>query len=96
MEMLMRRESRCAATQFFSTVCFTMTYPSTDTDAMTGLQFDTIQCPYCGETIEVAIDCSVEHQQYVEDCSVCCRPITITATADENGITGIDARSMDD
>lgn len=64
--------------------------------AMTGLLFDTIQCPYCGESIDIAIDCSVEHQQYIEDCSVCCRPITITATASENGIDEISVRSDDE
>ena len=37
-----------------------------------------VQCPYCGEEIEVVVDGSVDHQQYVEDCSVCCRPIVLT------------------
>jgi hypothetical protein len=39
-----------------------------------------ISCPYCGEAIEVVIDMSVESQEYVEDCSVCCRPITLIAS----------------
>jgi hypothetical protein len=34
-------------------------------------------CPYCGERISVLIDNSEESQQYIEDCEVCCRPITI-------------------
>lgn len=34
-----------------------------------------VQCPYCGETIEVLIDGSVAEQEYIEDCQVCCRPI---------------------
>lgn len=34
-----------------------------------------ISCPYCGETITVLIDNSVPHQEYIEDCQVCCRPI---------------------
>lgn len=38
-----------------------------------------IQCPYCGEPLEIIIDGSVEHQQYIEDCWVCCRPINIEA-----------------
>ena len=33
-------------------------------------------CPYCGEVIDVLIDCSVQHQNYIEDCPVCCQPIT--------------------
>lgn len=42
-------------------------------------------CPYCGELIELAIDCSIPEQQYIEDCQVCCRPIQILASIDEFG-----------
>jgi hypothetical protein len=47
------------------------------------LKDESISCPYCGETIEVLIDCSVNQQRYIEDCQVCCRPITISV--DFNG-----------
>lgn len=51
------------------------------------LPVESIQCPYCGESIEIVIDDSVEHQQYVEDCWVCCRPIDIEVFVDaESGI----------
>ena len=69
---------------------------SPDLNIMTEIQFDAIQCPYCGEIIDIAIDCSVGHQQYIEDCSVCCRPITITATTTESGIDQVSARSEDE
>ncbi|MEM7562412.1 MAG: CPXCG motif-containing cysteine-rich protein [Pseudomonadota bacterium] len=36
-----------------------------------------IDCPYCGESIDIIIDTSIEEQDYVEDCQVCCRPITM-------------------
>ena len=36
-----------------------------------------VQCPYCGEDIELVIDASLADQEYIEDCSVCCRPITL-------------------
>ncbi|MFB3076078.1 MAG: CPXCG motif-containing cysteine-rich protein, partial [Candidatus Methylomirabilales bacterium] len=26
------------------------------------------RCPYCGERIEVVVDCSIGFQKYVEDC----------------------------
>ena len=42
-------------------------------------------CPYCREQITLVVDCSIAHQVYIEDCEVCCRPISIQATADENG-----------
>lgn len=31
-------------------------------------EFTDISCPYCGETIEVAVDVSGGSQTYIEDC----------------------------
>ena len=45
-----------------------------------------VQCPYCGETIEILIDCSTDRQTYIEDCQVCCRPIDMDVVIDESGI----------
>jgi len=42
-----------------------------------------ISCPYCGESISILIDCSVEQQEYIEDCQVCCRPITLKIESNE-------------
>lgn len=55
-----------------------------------------LQCPYCWETIEVVVDCSVAEQEYTEDCSVCCRPIVITVYADGGELQTVEARSEDD
>jgi cysteine-rich CPXCG protein len=34
-----------------------------------------LPCPFCGEPGTIAIDeGGGEHQTYVEDCAVCCRP----------------------
>lgn len=34
-----------------------------------------MQCPFCGQTDELAIDLGGgESQTYTEDCAVCCRP----------------------
>lgn len=35
-------------------------------------------CPYCGEPIELVVDCSVDDQTYIEDCSVCCHPMVVS------------------
>lgn len=45
-----------------------------------------IHCPYCGERIEILIDGSIASQDYIEDCSVCCRPINITVAIEEDEI----------
>ena len=55
-----------------------------------------IQCPYCWETIEILIDSSVDDQEYVEDCSVCCRPMMISVQLSEGEVISIHGRSEDD
>ena len=45
-----------------------------------------IYCPYCGERIEIVVDLSIDYQEYVEDCSVCCRPITLTLQISADGV----------
>lgn len=40
-----------------------------------------VSCPYCGETITLFLDLSIEEQSYIEDCSVCCQPMTVSYTA---------------
>jgi hypothetical protein len=54
------------------------------------IQFETITCPYCGEPIEITLDLSVESQQQVEDCSVCCRPIVVSYSAVDGELASLD------
>lgn len=56
------------------------------------LQENTISCPYCGELITILVDGSVEEQQYIEDCQVCCRPIDIRVSISANGSCLVEAR----
>ncbi|MBM7130115.1 CPXCG motif-containing cysteine-rich protein [Dyella mobilis] len=44
-----------------------------------------VLCPYCGERIEIVIDASAGDQQYIEDCQVCCCPISVEVRIDEDG-----------
>lgn len=53
-------------------------------------------CPYCGESIELLIDCSIPEQEYIEDCQVCCRPIQIWATVDESGWPSLTLKAEDE
>ena len=62
---------------------------------MDGTSLETIDCPYCGERFEIVVDCSIEQQDYVEDCFVCCRPINLSVFVDDDGIR-IDARAEND
>ncbi len=51
------------------------------------MYLDTVKerCPHCGEVIELVVDCSVENQDYIEDCQVCCRPIGVIVLLGEDG-----------
>ncbi|MBA3406376.1 MAG: CPXCG motif-containing cysteine-rich protein [Gemmatimonadaceae bacterium] len=36
-------------------------------------------CPYCSESVTIMVDAGGgAHQQYVEDCEVCCNPWQVT------------------
>ncbi len=52
---------------------------------MDELETRDIDCPYCGEIIEVYIDTSELPQKYIEDCQVCCRPINFDVSEDYEG-----------
>lgn len=54
------------------------------------IQDETITCPYCWESIEITLDLSVDEQEQVEDCSVCCRPIVIRYRAQDGELTALD------
>jgi hypothetical protein len=54
-------------------------------------------CPYCGELIALWIDESAgRSQHYVEDCAVCCRPIEVHASTDEDGEPYLSLQRDDD
>jgi hypothetical protein len=57
---------------------------------------ESVRCPYCGESIEIFIDNSVDHQQYIEDCSVCCRPIEFEITIDAESEINVVCRTDND
>jgi len=53
-----------------------------------------VQCPYCGETVEVDIEVLEEAQSFIEDCSVCCRPMQLeVSTNSEDEVEVIASRS---
>ncbi|PXX31750.1 CPXCG motif-containing cysteine-rich protein [Arenibacter sp. ARW7G5Y1] len=49
------------------------------------------QCPYCWEGISMLLDPSVSRQTYVEDCEVCCNPISVTPVFIEGELLSFEA-----
>ena len=62
---------------------------------MSALDSVLVQCPYCWETLDLSVDPSVEDQEYVEDCQVCCQPILVHVVLDENLTPSVTVRAED-
>jgi hypothetical protein len=47
-----------------------------------------VNCPYCGEDVEVRIESDV-HGSFVQDCEVCCSPwlVRVEGEDDERSVT---------
>ena len=58
----------------------------------------TVRCPYCGELNDIALDPGGgRHQEYVEDCQVCCRPwrVRVSYLPDGEADVSVDAEQPD-
>lgn len=60
------------------------------------LDYQQIDCPYCGESFETGIDSSAGSQSYIEDCQVCCRPIEFHLEVDGSGAVVVSTRRDDE
>jgi hypothetical protein len=49
---------------------------------------DAVTCPYCGEAVDLDVDpIGPPSEQYIEDCSVCCRPCVVRVERDGENVT---------
>jgi uncharacterized Zn finger protein len=49
-----------------------------------------IQCPHCGESFSLTLDVSEGSAEFIVDCEVCCRPMTVNVTINDGEIEGLD------
>jgi Cysteine-rich CPXCG len=55
-----------------------------------------VYCPYCNETVEIAIDPGGgPSQEYVEDCEVCCQPWTVNLRYSGDGTAHVSLSPLD-
>ena len=71
--------------------------PGADAPGMgVGAQFETVICPYCGESFQTLADYSAGAATYIEDCQICCQPIELRLEVDAAGaLSGFEARRLD-
>ena len=48
-----------------------------------------IGCPHCGQTFSLEVDTSEGEQILVEDCSICCRPMTLTIRSEPGTVLDV-------
>lgn len=51
-------------------------------------------CPYGGEEISMVLDLSAGRQTYIEDCEVCCQPIEISFSVEDDDLASFNARTL--
>jgi transcription elongation factor Elf1 len=51
-------------------------------------------CPYCWQEISMVLDVSEPHQTYVEDCEVCCKPIEVEYSLEDEKVLEFEARVL--
>ena len=54
-----------------------------------------VECPCCWETVQLELDLSVDEQSYIEDCPVCCRPMTVSYTVVDGELASINVESAE-
>ena len=56
-----------------------------------------VECPYCGEPLELLVDQSGGvTQKYVEDCAVCCQPMEVLVEIEGDDEASVSVRRFDD
>jgi len=54
------------------------------------LETQPVQCPFCGQHFELAVDTTVASQRFTTDCEVCCRPFEVVAECEAGEIVSLD------
>jgi hypothetical protein len=53
------------------------------------LEEATVTCPACWEEIVLEIDVSVDEQDYIEDCPVCCNPMRVLVRCEDGALADV-------
>jgi hypothetical protein len=54
-----------------------------------------VACPHCWETINLTLDLSVPEQSYIEDCPVCCKPMSVSFSSVDGEVAEISVEASD-
>jgi hypothetical protein len=49
-----------------------------------------IECPHCGESFSLAFETAEGSAEFIIDCEVCCRPMTVAVRVVDGAVDGVD------
>jgi len=52
------------------------------------------QCPFCWEQISMLFDTSINSQKYIEDCEVCCNPLEINCSFENDTLINLEVEKL--
>jgi hypothetical protein len=55
-------------------------------------EFLAITCPHCGEDFEISFDPSEGGSEFVIDCEVCCRPMTVAVRVRSGEVNSVEVQ----
>lgn len=50
----------------------------------------TIECPHCGESFTLAFDVSEGSADFIVDCEICCRPMSVSVRVTDGAVDGVE------
>ena len=64
-----------------------------DLDQIAMSDFLAITCPHCGEEFEVSFDPGDGDAEFITDCEICCRPMTVVVLVRAGRIESVQAQA---
>lgn len=52
-------------------------------------------CPSCATKVSILVDTSINNQDFIEDCELCCRPIRFQIKVEEGEISQFDYKLVE-
>ena len=65
-----------------------------DLDQIEMSSFLAITCPHCGEDFEVSFDAGDGDTEFITDCEICCRPMTVVVHVRAGRIESVRVQSV--
>jgi cysteine-rich CPXCG protein len=56
-------------------------------------EFLTITCPHCGEDFEISFDPNEGGSEFIIDCEVCCRPMTVAVRVRSGEVNSVEVQA---